>query len=225
MDDLGRQAISGLAKFIIALALFLFVPAWTLQFWQAWLYLLVFAVSTGLITLYLWKRDRALLERRINAGPAAETRKRQRVIQIVASLAFMGTLVVPALDRRFGWSHVPLPAVIAGEILIVAGFAIIFLVFRENTFTAGTVEIAEGQKVISTGPYAYVRHPMYAGALIMLLGTPLALGSSWGLLMFAPMALAIAWRLIDEEQFLAANLAGYAAYRANVGYRLLPFVW
>jgi protein-S-isoprenylcysteine O-methyltransferase Ste14 len=225
MSDLGRQTVSGLGKFIVALALFLFLPAWTLHFWQAWLYLLVFAASASLITLYLWKRDRALLARRLNAGPAAETRKRQRAIQVVASLAFMGTLLVPSLDHRFGWSDVPVEAVIAGDLLVVAGFAIIFLVFRENTFTAGTVEIAAGQRVISTGPYALIRHPMYAGALLMLFGTPPALGSWWGLAMFVPMTLAIVWRLIDEEDFLAANLPGYAAYRAAIRYRLLPFIW
>ena len=225
MSDLGRQTLSGLGKFIAALALFLFAPAWTLHFWQAWVYLLVFAASSGLITLYLWKRDRALLERRINAGPAAESRRSQRAIQVVASIAFIGTLIVPSIDHRFAWSDVPLPVVIAGEMMVVAGFAVILLVFRENTFTAGTIEVAEGQTVISTGPYAHVRHPMYSGALIMLLGTPLALGSWWGLSTFVPMTCAIVWRLLDEEEFLSANLQGYSKYRADVRYRLLPLVW
>jgi protein-S-isoprenylcysteine O-methyltransferase Ste14 len=138
---------------------------------------------------------------------------------------FVAVMLVPAFDRRFAWSAVPSYVVVAGDLLVVLGFLIVFLVFRENTFTSAIIELSTEQKVISTGPYALVRHPMYIGALIMLVGVPLALGSWWGLLTVVAMTLVIVWRLLDEERFLAKNLAGYSEYQSAVRYRLLPFVW
>ena len=225
MDDLARKTIVGFVQFIGALGILLFVPAWTLDFWQAWIYLFVFAVSVALITLYLWKKDPKLLERRVNVGPGAEKEKSQKRIQTFAAAAFIGMFVLPALDRCFSWSKVPFSAVIVGDSLVALGFFIVFVVFKENTYSAGTIEVAADQKVISTGPYALVRHPMYSGALVMLFGTPLALGSWWGLMMFIPMTLVIVWRLLDEEKFLLRNLQGYAEYSEKVRSRLLPFVW
>ena len=225
MDALTRKTTIGFAQLIVGLGVLLFAPAWTLDFWQAWVYLFVFAASAAVVTVYLWKRDPKLLERRVRAGPGAEKEAAQRVIQLMASVAFVGVLVVPAIDHRLAWSRVPLYVVIAGNVSVATGFVIVFLVFRENTFTAATIEVAADQTVIATGSYAVVRHPMYAGALIMLFGTPLALGSSWGLLMFIPITLVIVWRLLDEEKFLSKNLPGYSNYTKNVRYRLLPFVW
>jgi protein-S-isoprenylcysteine O-methyltransferase Ste14 len=140
-------------------------------------------------------------------------------------IAFIAVLVVPAIDHRFGWSTMPPYVVAIGDILVVLGFLIVFLVFKENTFTSGTIEVASEQKVIATGPYAHVRHPMYVGALIMLLGMPLALGSWWGLFTIIPMTLVIAWRLLEEEKFLAKNLSGYSDYQSKVRCRLVPLVW
>ena len=185
----------------------------------------VFGASVTLITWYLRKNDRELLERRVNVGPAAEKEKSQKRIQTFAAAAFVGTFLLPSLDHRFSWSSVPVTIVILGDVSVALGFFIIFLVFKENTYSAGTIEVAAGQKVIATGPYASVRHPMYAGALIMLFGTPLALGSWWGLLVFIPMTIVIVWRLLAEEEFLLRNLSGYASYRDKVRYRLLPLVW
>ena len=119
----------------------------------------------------------------------------------------------------------PLWEVFVGDFLVALGFLIVFLVFNENTFTAATIEVAPEQKAVSTGPYAIVRHPMYAGALLMLFGTPLALGSWWGLLMFVAMAGIIVLRLLDEERFLSEHLAGYEQYRLRVRYRLVPVLW
>ena len=144
---------------------------------------------------------------------------------LFASIGFIALLVVPALDYRFRWSEVPLPGVIAGDLLVAIGFYFIFLVYRENTFTSATIEVAENQKVISTGPYAVVRHPMYASALLYLIGTPLALGSYWGLVALAFMTPFLIWRLFDEERFLAKNLPGYTEYQEKVQHRLLPYVW
>ena len=225
MSNLARKTIRGFAQLIIGLGILLFAPAWTLNFWQAWVFLFVFAASAALITVYLWKKDPNLLERRVKAGPGAEREKSQRLIQLFASVAFIGMILLPALDHRFSWSDIPLFLVIAGDILIALGFLVIFFVFKENTFTAAVIEVAADQKVISTGPYALIRHPMYAGALILLLGTPLALGSWWGLLMFIPFAVIIVWRLLDEERFLSKYLAGYSEYKKKVRYRLIPFVW
>jgi protein-S-isoprenylcysteine O-methyltransferase Ste14 len=225
VDKLARRTILGFAQLIIALGILLFAPSWTLGYWQAWVYLFVFAASSALITTYLWKNDRKLLERRINAGPGAETEKSQKSIQLLAACSFIGALILPSLDHRFSWSAVSLPVVAVGDVLMALGFLIIFLVFKENTFTAATIAVTVDQKVVSTGPYSVVRHPMYSGALVMLFGTPLALGSWWGLLMFIPMILTIGWRACDEERFLFKNLSGYKEYCQIVRYRLVPFVW
>jgi protein-S-isoprenylcysteine O-methyltransferase Ste14 len=120
---------------------------------------------------------------------------------------------------------VPTSLVILGNALVVLGFLAVLIVLRENTYGASTIQIAENQKVIATGAYAIIRHPMYSGALILVLGIPLALGSWWGLLMFVPTVAGIIWRLLDEEKFLSKNLAGYADYIDKVRYRLMPFVW
>jgi protein-S-isoprenylcysteine O-methyltransferase Ste14 len=225
MKNLAAKTILGFAQLIVALVLFLFAPAWTFDLWQAWIYLLVFVTSSALITIYLWKKDPKLLERRVNAGPSAEKETKQKRIQVFASLAFIALMIVPSLDHRFSWSNVPVLVVIGGDILAALGFFIVFLVFKENTFTAATIEIAPDQTVISTGPYAVVRHPMYAGALIMLFGTPLALGSWWALLLFILMTFVIIWRLLDEERFLAKSLPGYNEYCKKVPYRLIPSIW
>ena len=169
--------------------------------------------------------DPALLERRMKGGPTAEQRPAQKLIMLGASVGFIGLLFVPALDVRFGWSSVPAGVVLLGDALVIAGFYFISIVYRENTFTSATIEVAKDQKVITTGPYAIVRHPMYAGGLLYLLGTPLALGSYWGLVVFGAILLLLLWRLFDEERFLSTNLPGYAEYRQRVRHRLVPFVW
>lgn len=161
----------------------------------------------------------------MNVGPGAEKEAAQKIIMIGALLSFAAMPVVSATDHRLGWSSVPTSVVIFGDILIVLAYIGFYLVFRENTYGAATVQVAEGQKVISTGPYAVVRHPMYSWALLMMLGMPLALGSWWGLLIVVPGVAGIVARLLDEEQFLARNLAGYSGYMRKVRYRLVPFVW
>src|SRR5208283_3851145 len=129
------------------------------------------------ITLYLARTDPALLARRTQAGPVAEKERSQKVIQGVASVSFLSTVVVAALDHRFGWSHTPLPVVVVGDALVLVGFLFVFLVFRENTFTSAVIEVTAEQRVIDSGPYAVVRHPMYAGAFVLVAGIPMALGS------------------------------------------------
>jgi protein-S-isoprenylcysteine O-methyltransferase Ste14 len=188
-------------------------------------YLLIFLGSAALITAYLWRADPGLLERRVNAGPTAERQRDQQLIQSAASVAFLSLIVVPALDDRFGWSTVPVVLSAAADVLVAIGFWIVYRVFRANTFTAATIGVEHEQRVISTGPYAIVRHPMYAGALLMLFATPLALGSWWGLLACVPMLAAIVCRLQSEEEFLGQHLTGYAEYCLKVRNRLIPRVW
>lgn len=222
---LNSKAWLSLVALAVVMGLLIFLPAGTVQYWQAWAYLSVFILASFLTTLYLVRRDPALLARRMSGGPTAEKRPAQKLIMLFVSVAFVALLVVPALDRRFGWSHVPNAVAVLGDLLVAAGFYLIFLVYRENTYTSATIEVAEGQKVVSTGPYAIVRHPMYAGGLLYLAATPLALGSYRGLLAFAALLPFLIWRLIDEEQFLARDLLGYNEYRRKVRHRLVPFVW
>jgi protein-S-isoprenylcysteine O-methyltransferase Ste14 len=225
VKDVNTKAWFGLIFLAVFMALLLFVSAGTIHYPQAWAYLGVFLGASLLITLYLMKKNPALLQRRLNAGPMAEKEKTQKIIMFFASVGFIALLIVPALDYRFVWSPAPLCAAIAGDILTALAFYIIFLVYKENSFTSATIEIAEDQKVISSGPYAIVRHPMYAGGLLLFIGTPLALGSYWGLLAFAAPLPPLVWRLLDEEKFLSRNLPGYVEYKASVQYRLIPFIW
>jgi protein-S-isoprenylcysteine O-methyltransferase Ste14 len=215
-------ALSGTAVFFALI----FIPAWTLDYWRGWAFFATLAVSTCLVTLYLALYDKRLLERRLRGGPTAETTWTQKIITGLGLPAFLGAFAVMVLDHRFGWSPaVPAGLSIAGDVLAALGMLIYFLVVRENSYAASTVSVAEGQTVVSTGPYTLVRHPMYAGAILVFVGAPLALGSWWGLL-FIPLWIAVfAWRLLSEETYLREQLPGYQEYMHRVRYRLLPYVW
>jgi len=176
-------------------------------------------------TLYFLRRDPALVARRMSAGPGAENEPRQKLIMSFAVGAMIALYLVSALDYRFGWSHVPPAVSLIGDVFVALGFVGIFWTFRANAYAAATVRVERGQPVIATGPYAIVRHPMYAAALPLFLATPPALGSWWGLVPAALIAAAIVWRLTDEETHLARDLAGYEAYRRTVRARLVPGVW
>jgi protein-S-isoprenylcysteine O-methyltransferase Ste14 len=219
------KATMGLANLVVVLAVVLFGAAGTLAFAEGWAFLASFATASLLITVYLARVDPALLARRVQAGPVAEKERSQRVIQGLASVSFLAMVAVPALDHRFGWSHAPWPIAVVGHALVLIGFLAVFLVFRENTFTSSVIEVTAGQRVIATGPYALVRHPMYLSALLLVAGIPLALGSLVGLVLLVPFVGIIVWRLLDEETFLRRRLAGYAAYQQKVRWRLVPHVW
>ncbi len=222
MDHLNAKAFGRFLYFVVTFSALIFLPAWTLDYWQAWVFLGVFTVSISAIFIYLAKNDRTLLARRVNT---TEKGRDQTIIRFLIKLAVTAVIVLSAVDHRFGWSAVSLYAVLAGDGLVALGLLIIFRVFQENTFTAATIQVEAGQKVISTGPYALVRHPMYAGGLVIILGIPLALGSWWGLLMIGLFTAVIAWRILDEEKVLAKDLPGYLEYRDKVRYRLVAFVW
>ena len=225
MLSLLIRSIAGLLFLLGMLALPLFASAGTLRFWQAWLYLAIFTSCVILITGYLAAYDRRLLESRLNVGPASETQRAQQVLQALGGLLFIALYIVPGLDHRFGWSHVAPILVLFSDGMVALSLAIVSLVFRENSFTSAIIEVASGQRVISTGPYRLVRHPMYSGALLLLIFTPLALGSWVGLPLVLPLIFVIVLRLLNEERFLQMHLDGYDDYRRRVRYRLIPYIW
>ena len=225
MHSLNLRALRSSLLGTVVMGALLFIPAGTLRYWQAWLFMLVFVGASGAITVYLALHNPALLARRMKAGPAAETQPAQKLIVLVAMAGFIALLVVPALDHRFGWTPVPAPISVIGAGLVAFGFFLVFLVLKENTYGASTIQVVEGQTVISTGPYALVRHPMYAAALLLVAGMPPALGSWSGLWALVLMVPALVWRLLEEEKFLGQNLPGYSDYCRRVRYRLLPSIW
>ena len=222
--QLKRKALFGQAQLALGMGLALFVPG-GLRYLEGWVLLSVFELCSLAITLHLIEHDPALLEGRLKAGPSAEQRTQQKWVQLFASVAFLGTLVLCAFDHRGAWSHLAWPLVMLGDLLVAFGFGVVFRVFRENTFASAVIELRGEQRVIDSGPYAWVRHPMYAGGVLLMAGIPLALGSLWGLTVLLPFVGLIVWRLLDEEAFLSARLPGYAAYCQRTRYRLLRGVW
>jgi protein-S-isoprenylcysteine O-methyltransferase Ste14 len=174
----GRLLIS-LAGLALAMGALIFASAGTLDFWQAWLFLACYFAASLVVSLWLQRHDPAQLRRRMRGGPFAEGERSQKIIMTITSIGFIALLVVPGFDRRFGWSEMPDAVAIIGDMLLLAGWLGILAVFRANSYAAATIQVASGQKVVSTGPYAIVRHPMYAAALLMLLGIPISLGSWW----------------------------------------------
>jgi len=203
----------------------LFVPYGSFNYNLAWLYLIVFTVSVVWITVYLFLFDKHLLRSRLAAGPVAETRTIQKVIQSVASIAFIGIFLLSAFDYKNNWSNVPLEFSYVANLFCALAFVLLFYVFKQNTFLSATIEVQEKQQVVSTGLYGIVRHPMYTGALALLLFTPIALGSYYGLFSVLILVVVIVYRAIDEEKDLKQNLVGYKEYCEKVKYRLIPFIF
>jgi protein-S-isoprenylcysteine O-methyltransferase Ste14 len=201
--SITKQAFIGLATLAVIMWLALFLPAGSLDCWQGWLFWLTFTTSISVITAYLLKKDLTLIANRLNVGPSAEKEKSQQVTQGFVTVFFILLLIVPPLDFRFHWSTIPWFLILASDIFVIVGLGVVFLVFRENSFTSAVIEVNADQKVISTGPYGVVRHPMYSGALLMLFFTPLTLGSFWGVLFFFPILLMIGFRLVGEAKFRA----------------------
>jgi len=201
------------------------VPAWSLSFWQGWVYCLIFAGSQLGITLYFLRRDPALIERRMRGGARAEKEPTQKTILVWMTILAIVMLLFPGFDHRFGWSHMPTSAVILADAAVAVGFAIVFLTFKANSYASAIIEVKPDQTVASHGPYAIVRHPMYAGATLILLATPIALGSAWAIMPALGIVGGVIWRLLDEERFLSRNLPGYSEYREKSRYRLVPFIW
>lgn len=207
---------------LLVVGAMLFLPAGTFDYWQAWLYMGVVFVPVIFVGLYLLKNDPKLLERRFKTK---EREAKQKTLIKISLAIFLIGFLIPGLDRNFGWSSVPFEAVIAANLLVLIGYLICFLAFRENSYAARTIEVEQGQKVISTGPYSVVRHPMYIGVLLMYNATPIALGSYWALPLFMFTIPVIIYRILNEEDVLRRKLPGYTAYCRKVKYRLLPYLW
>lgn len=221
----GPKAI---ASSLFGFALFgvcLFLPAGTFNYWQAWLFIAVFLVTTAGPSIYWAVKRPDVLRRRMNAGPAAETRPAQKIIVTGIQLWFTALLVVSAFDHRFGWSNVPTAVVLAGNVLVALGLGVTLLVVQQNSYAAANITVEADQELVSTGLYGLVRHPMYLGALVMGVGVPLALDSYWGLVLMIPGVFVLAYRILDEEKMLNQELRGYGEYTQKVHHRLVPGVW
>jgi protein-S-isoprenylcysteine O-methyltransferase Ste14 len=225
MRSLAARSALDTTKFLVILAVVLLVSAGTARFWQAWLLIGLNLAWLATAGAYFLRVDPALVERRLLQGAEGEKETGQKII--MASLRVLGavTLAVAGLDRRFGWSCVPLSLVALGSALFVAGTALIFCVFRANTYTSSIIEVEPHQTVVATGPYRILRHPMYAGTLLMGVGTPLILGSYWAALLLVPGWALLAARILAEERLLSEKLRGYVEYTRATRARLIPGVW
>lgn len=224
MKALLKMLMLGLLE-ITVFGLVLFGLAGTFDYWQAWAFLAVFALSTWLPSMYLLRADPDALQRRKRAGPVAETRTVQKLLIAGWYVSLAAMVLVSTLDHRFGWSEVPAAISIAGAVLVAIGLGVTSLVVIQNSFAASTVQVESDQKLVDTGLYGLVRHPMYTGNVITILGFPLALGSYWGLLAVLPGVLMLVLRIGDEEKMLIDELDGYREYAQKARYRLIPLLW
>lgn len=220
--QLAMMAVVRLTLGVVLLGALLFVSAGTLDYRDAWTFLAVLFVPVVLVFAYLLARDPALLERRMRTR---EKETAQGRIVKLGSLCYLLTFLVPGIDHRFGWSSVPVAAVLLADLVFVLGYVLFVLVLRANSYASRVIEVEEGQRVASTGPYAVVRHPMYVAVLLMILASPVALGSWWALIPAVPVIGILVFRIRNEEAVLARDLAGYRAYMSATRYRLLPGIW
>ena len=213
------------ARLLIVIPLLLamfFLPAGTFAYWEAWLYLTVLLIPMVLVLIYLLRNDPALLARRMRMR---EKEASQKLIVKLGSLYYLLIFLIPGFDKRFGWSNVPVVVVIVADVLVLLGYGMFFLVLRENRYASRIIEVEQGQEVISSGPYAIVRHPMYLGVSLMYILSPLALGSYWATipsLLIIPLLVA---RIRNEESVLGRELKGYKEYMQKTKYRLIPGIW
>ena len=220
-----KLLFSGLTKLILGIVLIgllLFLPAWTFNYFGAWLFLGVLFVPMLIMGAVMLIKSPALLEKRLHNKEKEAT---QRGVVALSGLAFLGGFLISAFDFRFSWSTVPLWLTVAAAVAFLAGYGIYAEVMRENAYLSRTIEVQEGQKVISTGLYGIVRHPMYFATLLMFLPIPLVLQSFWGLIPMAIYPLVIVIRILNEEKVLEEGLEGYSEYKKKVKYRLIPFIW
>jgi protein-S-isoprenylcysteine O-methyltransferase Ste14 len=222
---IALQLLGSAVGSVVFFGVLLFWPAGTFDYWQAWVFIAVFLVATMGPTIHLAINLPDAFQRRLRSGPLAETRLAQKLINLGIMASVIAVSVVSAFDHRFGWSSVPTALVVIGNVLVAVGIAMAYVVIVQNNYAAATITVEAGQEVVSTGLYGIVRHPMYVGALIMTAGTPLALGSYWGLLVVAAGVLVFVARIIDEEKAMRQDLAGYSEYMEKVRYRLAPGVW
>jgi len=223
-----RRLIWQSAVWFACMAALLFIPAGTADWPAAWIYLAEMGLATLVITAWLARYNPALLAERMSPLIQRDQKKWDKLLMIVLIVLWCAWFMLMGLDAvRYGWSAVPPWAQALGALAILVAMYIFFLTVRVNSFAAPVVKIQteRGHKVVSDGPYAIVRHPMYAGALLLFAGTPLLLGSWWGLALAPVITVLLAARAVLEERTLARELDGYAEYAARVRYRLIPLVW
>lgn len=217
--------MAGVLFLLVVMGVALFLPHKSFKYLQAWIYLAAFFIPVIIITIYIFRFDKHLLESRLSFGPVSEKRETQKLIQSLAGLLFISVYILSSLDSYHGWTTVCLPLSFFADAIILLAFIFLFYVFKENTFLSATIEVQEKQKVISTGFYGFIRHPMYSGAIILMGFTPLALGSWLGLIPVTILISVIIFRAVDEEQELRKNLTGYEEYCRKVKYRFIPFIF
>jgi len=224
MGNNKKLVLSAIIRFsigIIVLGLFLFLSG-GIRYWNAWLYLITLAVAIFFFGLYLYIKDKELLQKRLHSK---EKEKEQKAYTFFAGLSFLATFVICGLDFRFGWSYVPFAVVIITFVIMLVGFGLFVLTLTYNRFASRTIEIQNEQKVIDTGIYALIRHPMYTAAVLMFFSSPLVLGSYYAAIPMLLFLVGIIMRIRNEEKILSNGLEGYTEYMKKVRYRLMPFIW
>lgn len=220
--NLRKKVIFRFLGALVAVLILFFLPAGTFAYWQAWLYIAVLFIPMLFVLYYLVKYDPGLLERRMRMR---EKQTEQKLIVKLSYIPFLLAFILPGFDQRFGWSHVPWGGILAADILVILGYGIIFLVFRENRYASRIIEVEKGQTVIQSGPYAVIRHPMYIGSILLYMISPLALGSYWAMIPAAGIIPVLVARIVNEEKILFKDLNGYPEYMQKVRYRLIPGIW
>jgi len=221
-NKLLRKIISRFLFLPIFIGLFTLLPAGTFRYWQVYIYFAVLVVPMLFVLFYFLKNDPAFLERRMKAK---EKEKEQKIIQFFFLFIFISGFIISGFDRRRHWSDIPIYVVIATDVIILSGYIMIFFVFKQNSYASRIIEIDKNQKVISTGLYGIVRHPMYLGILLMYVPTPIALGSYLGLIPMVTIPLVLVFRILNEEKVLREGLPGYKEYCQKTQYRLIPYLW
>ncbi len=219
---LVRKVLVRIILGIIILGCIFFIPAGTVRYWEAWIWLGILFIPMSFVFMYLIKNAPEIIERRLQMR---EKQKPQKLIIQLSLLTSVIAFVIPGLDHRFGWSNVPTGVVVVADLCVLAGYLFFFRVLRENAYASRIIEVVKDQPVIQTGPYAVVRHPMYVAVLIMYGLSPLALGSWWAMLAMIPLPITLAFRIHNEEKVLLQDLPGYREYTEKVRYRLIPYIW
>ena len=214
-----------LARFIpgtIIISALLFIPAGSIKFWNAWLFMGVLFIPMLFVIVYLITRDPELLFKRMNTN---EKEKTQKKVVFLTSIIFLSAFIISGLDYRFQWSTVPLLVVVISAIIVLTGYILFFMVMRQNSYASRVVEIQEKQKVIDSGLYGIVRHPMYSAAILMFMFMPLVLGSFYALIPLIIFPLQMGTRMKNKELILEKGLDGYIEYKKRVRYKIIPFLW